>query len=138
LDERGGPERVANPHGRDLSHEDRHSVLGGDHDVLEVVSALDETEPTHHGPGAARLDDVAAHVAIAPHDGIHDRRQRDLVSAKPIRIHVDLVLPDDASDAGDLRHSGDAIELVADEPVLDRTEIAKRLALALDRVPEDV
>src|SRR5207244_7098167 len=30
------------------------------------------------------------------------------------------------------------VELVADEPVLERPEVAKRDSLALDRVPEDV
>ena len=138
LDERGGPEGVADLHGGDLSDEDRHSVLGRDDDVLQVTCALDEAEAAHDGPGAAGLDDVAAHVAVAPNNSIHDRRQRDFVGAEPVRIHVDLVLADHASDASDLRHALDGVELVADEPVLDGAEIAKRVALALDRVPEDV
>src|SRR4029453_5133318 len=52
--------------------------------------------------------------------------------------HVDLVLADHAPDARHLRHAGDGIELVADEPVLERAQLAQGLALAFDRVPEDM
>ena len=100
--------------------------------------ALDQPEAADHRPGAARLDHVAADVAVASHDGVDDRRERDAERAQPVRIHVDLVLPNDAADAGHLRDAGHGIELVADEPVLERAQLLQRVALALHRVPEDV
>ena len=67
-----------------------------------------------------------------------DGAERQVVGAQPVRIDVDLVLLDIAADRGDLGDAGDGVELVADEPVLERAQLAQRLRRALDRVPEDV
>src|SRR5207244_5455442 len=105
---------------------------------LQVARALDQPEAAHHRPGPARLDDVATDVAVTPHDGVDDGGERDAVAAQAARIDVDLILAYGAADARDLGHAGHRVELVADEPVLERPEITQRHSLALDRVPEDV
>jgi hypothetical protein len=64
--------------------------------------------------------------------------ERQLEGPKPVRVHVDLVLADHAPDARHLGHAGNGVELVADEPVLERAQLAQGVALALDRVPEDM
>ena len=138
LHERGHAEGVADLDRRHLAQEDRHAVLGADHDLLEVARVGDQPEPAHHRPGTPSFHDVAAHVPVAPHDGVHHRRERDPEPPQPVRVHVDLVLADHAPDARHLRHAGDGVELVADEPVLERAELAQGVALALDRVPEDM
>jgi hypothetical protein len=117
---------------------DRHPVLGGDHDVLEISGALDQAETAHHRPRPARLDDVAPEVPVAPHDRVDDGREGDPVGPEPVRVDVDLVLPDDPTDAGDLGHAGHRVELVADEPVLEGPQVPQRVARSLDGVPEDV
>ncbi len=67
----------------------------------------------------------------------------DLAEADPdgpelVRVEVDLVLPGGAADAGHLGHTGHAVELVADEPVLDRPQLAEVAAVPLDGIPEDL
>src|SRR6266850_303522 len=88
--------------------------------VLDVPHALDEAQASNDRPGTARFDDVAADVPVAPHDRLDDGRERDLVGAQPVGVDVDLVLPHRAADARDFRDAGHRVELVADEPVLER------------------
>ena len=138
LDQRRGSEGIANLHLGHLLDEDRHAALGADDDVLDVTDIFDETEAAHDRPAAARLDDVAADVSVAPRDGVDDGRERDLVGAQACGIDVDLVLPHRAPDAGDFGDAGHRVELVADEPILERSQISQRVALAFDGVPEHV
>src|SRR5262249_19437958 len=77
-------------------------------------------------------------VPVASHHGVNHARQRDLVRAEPVRIDVDLVLAHGAADAGHLGDAGHGVQLIADEPVLDRAKVAEGMALALDGVPEHV
>ena len=138
FDQGTGPEGIADLHLGDLADEDRHAVLGADDDLLDIAQALDEPQAADDRPGAARLDDIAADVAVAPHHRVDDGGERDAEGAQAVRVDVDLILPDDAPDA---RHLGDAwhgVELIADEPVLERPQVPERVALPLDRVPEDV
>ena len=118
LDERGHAEGVAELHVGDLAHEDRHAVLGADDHLLEIADALDQAETADDRPRPARLDDVAADVAVASHDGVDHGGERDPVRAQAVGIDVDLVLAHGSADAGHLGHAGHRVELVADEPVL--------------------
>ena len=59
----------------------------------------------------------------APRD---DRAQGHAVGPQPHRIDVDLVLLDRPADRGDLGDAGHGVELIADEPVLDRAQLAQR------------
>ena len=138
LHQRGGAKGIAHLHVRNLSDENRDAVLGADDHVLEIAHALDQAETAHDRPRAARLDHVATHVAVAPHHRIDNGRERDLVGAQPVRVDVDLVLANQTADAGDLRHARHRVELIADEPILDRPQIAQRVSPALDGVPEDM
>src|SRR5207245_7528831 len=118
LDERGRTERVPELHVGDLAHEDGHAVLSPDDHFFQVARALDQPKATHHGPGPARLDDVATYVAVAPQNGVDGGGERDTVGAKAVRVDVDLVLAHRAPNARDLGHARHRVELVADEPVL--------------------
>ncbi len=68
--------------------------------------------------------------------GLDDGAERQVERAKPVGIDVDLVLLDMAADRGDLGDAWDGVELVPDEPVLETPQVAQRLAIALDGVPE--
>ena len=138
LDQRRRSEGVSNLHLGHLLDEDRHPALGANDDVLDVTDVLDQTEAADHRPGAARLHDVAADVPVAAQDRIDDGRERDLVGAQAGGIDVDLVLPHRAPDAGDFGDAGHRVELVPDEPILERSQVSQRVALALDGVPEHV
>jgi hypothetical protein len=138
LDQRRGSKGVADLHLGHLLDEDRHAAFGADDDVLHVADALDETEATHYRPAAARLDDVAADVPVAAHHGVDDGRQGNLVRAQAIGVDVDLVLLNRPADARDFGNAWHRVELVADEPVLERSQVPQRVSLALDGVPEHV
>src|SRR5438128_4136848 len=64
LEQGADAEGVADLHVRHLTDEDWHTPLGAHHDLLDVLDALDQPEAADHRPGAARLDNVAADVAI--------------------------------------------------------------------------
>ena len=138
FDQRTGPEGIADLHLGHLADEDGHAVLRANHNLLDVADALDEPEAADHRPGAAGLDDVAADVAVAPHDGVHDGRERDAEGAQAIRVHIDLILPDRSPDARHLGHARHGVELIADKPVLERAQVAQRVARPFHGVPEDV
>jgi hypothetical protein len=138
FDQRGCPERVAHLHVGDLAQVDGHAVLGADHDPLNVGDGLDESQASDDRPRPGRLEHVAAHVAVTPHDRVDDRRDGNPPGPEPVRVYIDLVLAHHAAHAGDLGHAGYRVELIADEPILNRAQIAEGVARALDRVPEDV
>ncbi len=62
---------------------------------------------------------------------------RDVVGAQLQWIDIDLIFPYKAADARDLGHSGNGVELIADEPVLNGMQGAAVVG-AFDRVPEDL
>src|SRR5213593_1994638 len=138
FDKRGRPEGIADLYVRHLADEDRDTVVPADHHLLKILGALDQTQATDDGPGAAPFDHVAADIAIASHHRIDDGGDGDPEGAKALGIDVHLVLADRAPHTGHLGHAGHRVELIADVPVLDRTQLAERLALTFDRVPEDV
>src|SRR6266566_268619 len=115
FDERTGPEGVADLDLCHLPDKDGDPVLRADDNMLDVVNVFDETKPTDHRPGAARLDNVAPDVAITPHDRVHDRRERDAEGAQAVRLHINLILPDSPPDTGHLGDTRHGVELITDE-----------------------
>ena len=138
LHERGDAKRVADLHVRHLLDVDRHAVGGADDDLLDVVDRRDQPDAAHDQPGAVRLEHVAADIEVAVADGRHHRAERQVVGPQAIRIDVDLVLLHVAADRRDFRDARNGVELVADEPVLQRAQFAQRMRRTLDRVPEHV
>src|SRR5262245_28996307 len=126
LDERRDAERIADFHGSDLADEDRHTILRSHDDAHEIVRPLDEPRSTDDRPRAVALDDVAADVAVALHDGTHDLTECETVAPQLVGIDVNLVLLDGAADRGHFCDTGNAVQLIPDEPVLKSTEISKR------------
>src|SRR4029079_4084450 len=131
LDQRGYPEGVADLDVGHLTNEDRDPVLGADHHLLQIARALDQPEASDHRPGPAPLDHVTPHVAVAPHDRIDDGGEGDPEAAEPVGIDVDLILADQPAHARHLGHSGNRIELIPNEPVLNRPQLAEGVALPL-------
>ena len=123
--ERGDPERVADLDVRHLLDVDRDAVRAADDDPLDVVDGRDQPDASHDQPGAVRLEHVAADIQVAGADGRHDRAERQVVGPEAIRIDIHLVLLDMAADGGHFRDARHGIELVADEPVLQRAELAE-------------
>ena len=103
---------------RDLLHEDGNSARVANDDLLDVIYRFDETDAAHDQPCAVRLEDIAADIQVAVAHGGDHCAQGQVVGSEAIRIDVDLVLLDVASNRRDFRDAGDRIELVSDEPIL--------------------
>jgi len=101
------------------------AVRAADDDSLDVVDGRDQSDASNDQPGAVRLEHIAADIQIARTDGRYHRAERQVVGPQPIRIDIHLVLLDVATDGGHLRDARHGIELIADEPVLQRPEITE-------------
>ena len=124
-----GPER----HLPDVLHPDRRAVLaGGDHHVLEVGDGLGVAAAPHHVLGAAQLDHAAAGLVVAAADRLDHLVDRDVVGLQPVRIHVHLVLLAEPADGRHLGHAGHRLQVIAQIPVLQRTQVRQAVLARLD------
>src|SRR6185503_4963722 len=138
LDQRSHSERIADPNVCNLLNKYGHTAALANHDVLNVIHRLNETDAADDRPGAVRFDDIASDVRIASANRFDHFAEREAIGPEPVRIEIDLVLLDGSADGCHLGHTGDGIQLVPDEPVLQASQLAERQPIALDRVPEDV
>ena len=64
------------------------------------------------------FEHAAAHIVIGATDGVQHVTHRNAEGQQLIRVKVDLVLFDKAAHGGHLGHTLDALQPVADGPVL--------------------
>ena len=126
FDERRHAERVADVDGCNLIDVDRHATRCRDHNLLEIIDALHESDASDDEPRATRFDDVAADVEIAVAHRGDDRTQGQAVRLQPVRIDIDLVLLHESTDRGDLCDARYGIQLVADEPILKAAKLDRK------------
>ena len=108
---------------RDVAQQHRRSVAGLQHDVAEVVDALQVALAADDIFELGEFDGAAADIGVAGADRIAHLLHGDAEIAHPLRIEDDVVLLDEAADAGDL---GDAFRLGQREfqvPVLDGARV---------------
>src|SRR6266436_3779026 len=86
----------------------RRAAAALEHDVAEVVDALDVALAANHIFEFGQLDGSAADIGIAGADRVAHLRHGDAEVAHALRIEDDVVLPDEAADAGDF---SDALRL---------------------------
>ena len=123
--ERSDPEGIADLDVGHLLDVDRDAVRAANNDSLDIVDGRDEPDASHDQPGAARLQDVATDIEVAGADGRYHRAQGQVVVPQAVRIDVHLVLLDIATDGGHFRDARHGIELIADEPVLQRAQLTE-------------
>ena len=102
----------------DLVHVDRNSVRVANDDPLDVINRFDEADAAHDQPRAVRLKDIAADIQVALAHGGDHRAEGQVVGPETIRVDIDLVLLDVATNRRHFGDAGDRIELVSDEPIL--------------------
>ena len=90
---------------RHVADRHRHAVRRLQHDLRDVVDALEIAAPAHRMFGLAELDHAPAHVAIAAGDRLAHVVERKPQRQQTLRIDDDVVLLDQAADA---RHFRDA------------------------------
>src|SRR4029434_5077550 len=138
LDERCNTKRIAHMYLANLAHIYGNATRCRDDDVLEIADRFNQPYSAHDGPGAVGFQYVAADVLVAVAHRLDDVAERQVVGAKARRIDVDLVLLYMSADGRDFGDTRNSIQLVADEPVLQRPQIAQRVVVAFDGVPKDV
>ena len=127
----------ADVHLRNVLQQDRRAVaVGADGDAPDVVDRLDVAAPAHHELLLRDLQQASARVAVAPPHRLADPRGGDAESAQPVGVDGDLVLAHEPAEAGDLRDAGDGAQLVLEEPVLERPQLAEVVAVRLQGVHE--
>ncbi len=90
-----------------------------------VVLAPRVAAAAHHVLCAGQLQQAPAHVAVAAANGLDDSCNWDVVGLQLPGIDVHLVLAHEAAEWRHLGHAGHGPELVAQKPVLKRTEIGQ-------------
>ena len=117
---------------RHVAYPERHARgLGAQDDVAEVVERPRVAADPHHVLGAAPLDEPPAALVVRGLHRRHDLADRDAVGGQPVRVDDDLHLLDVAADRGDLGDAGDALQGVAQRPVLDRAQLVERVRVAV-------
>ena len=109
-------------HVRHIADVDRRAVVAVEDDVFDVLPSIESGRCRERHLLVADLDDLRADVVVAALDGFDHGAQGNVVGAQFDGIDVDLILAYETADAGHFRHAGHGIELVLDEPVLQRVQ----------------
>ncbi len=120
--ERTAAEIAADLHGGDVLQIDRSAFHGFDRDEFEILRAFDQADAAQDELRAVLLHHLAADVEVGILDGGHHLHERDVRGPHLGGVQLDLILLHEAADAGDLRDSLNAGELIADVPVLHGAE----------------
>ena len=125
----------ANPHRSDISQKNGGPSLAYPYrNVANIFYPFDVAAAANHEFGFPHFHHATADIAVAALDGHLHFLQRDVVGLQFIGIHHDLVLFDKTADGSDLRHTFDTGQLIAQEPVLDRTQLRQIVPVALKGV----
>ncbi len=124
-------------HGRHVFDADRRAVIrGADHDLLDVFQPLQVSEPADHVLTLGELEHHRADVLVRRPDRLHHACDRDPESSQLDRVDGDFVDLLVSAHRGDFAHAGDGGELVAEVPVLIRSQV--RQGPGAGRVDEHV
>ena len=125
----------ADLHARDIAQAHRNAGLSGHQwNGAKIVERLQVTGSAHHVLGLAQLQHRAAGLLVRLLYRVDHFRLGNVVSAHPVGIEHDLILADHAADARDFRHVGDRLQLVLEEPVLQRAQLRQvHLSRAVDQ-----
>ena len=102
-------------------------MAGPEGDQLQVGAAFDQPDATDDVFGTILLDGPAADVEVGGGHRVHHLPEGDAILLELEGRDLDLVLADEAADAGHLRHAGDGGELIADIGVLQGAQGAQVL-----------
>ncbi len=121
---------VTHTHVRDLRQADANALAMGQHDLAQLFHARDLARRADQVLRSIALDIAGADVLVVPCHGGHDVAEREIVGHEPLRIgcdHVGLLVAADRVDLDDARR---VAQLRADDPVLCRAQIDRRISAA--------
>ena len=109
----------------------RNATVGGrQRDCPEVVERLQVPGGAHHVLGFTEFEHRAATLAVGLLHGVDHAVVRDAVGAQLVREEDDLVLAHHAADRGHFGHVRHGLQLVLQEPILQRAEFAQVMPAA--------
>lgn len=126
-----GAEALGRPelHGGHVADVDRDAAAVGHDDLADVVERRDHAFRADV-VGAVHLFDVAAaRVLVVAAQGLEDVADGDVERVERIGIDRHLILLEVAAEAVDLDDSGDSRQLPLDDPVLDRAQLHRVVAI---------
>ena len=132
---RAGAQLAADPDLGDVPDPHGHAAARGDHDVADLVHVLEAPGGAHDVALAVALEIAGAAVDVVALQRLGDVGKGQAEADELRRVGLDVVLLLEAADhvdAGDARHG---LELRADDPVLDGSQVGSALDLRLEALP---
>ncbi len=135
--QQAAPDGAAGLHGSEVFYINRRAAHIGSHDdILQIRFRCDVAPATDKVFGISLLDQPPPHILVGSLDCVHDFGNLDVVGEQFGRIQVDLVFPYQTADGSNLGHPLNGIQLIANEPVLQGTQLLQVIPFSLDGVPE--
>ena len=106
------------------------------HDPADILQISDVTQSSDHELPLGNFQQTPTDVAVAPLNGPANLGNRNVVGPKLVGIDGDLILPDKAPYAGNLRNPRDRGKLVLQIPVLDGAELAEIVPVRFQDIHE--
>ena len=114
-----------------VSQRDRRSAAHANANGLKVFDRTYVAPAPHHVFRPAQLYGSPSDIVVAHADRVSNGLDRNAVRGKFVRIQIDLILLDEASQARHLSDSFDARQLIAQIPVLQTSELREIVFAAL-------
>ena len=95
--------------------------------MFQIALAAHVAVRAHHVFRTAPFDQPSADFVVRFAHRFGDLCDRDAVARELVRIDGDLILANEAADAGHLSDAGHRLQLISNVPVLERAEIRERM-----------
>ena len=127
-------------HGGDIADENRTAADRADDGAGDVFRPRGHGEVPHHDFPGTGLEVAAGGAAGGRRDGRMELLERDAEGGEPLRIGLDLKLPDAPADGQDLGNAADALQAAPDGPVGEGAQLpwSHRAVLAAEPDEEDL
>jgi hypothetical protein len=122
----------------DVAHVDRRTVAGLQDHALDVGNVPQEPDASQVGLLPPAHEHAAAGIAVGPLQRVRDLPDGEAVLHEPIGVDEHLVLLHLPAEAVHLVHARHGLEQRRHDPVLERSQLHRGVALALQRVLEDL
>ncbi len=108
---------------RNVSECHGHATIETQRNGSKIAQRLQIAGRTNHELGFCQFQDTPAGFTVRPFDGRCDLLLCHAPAGHAYRVEYHLVLLDHAADGCDFRHVGQSLELIAQEPVLQRAQL---------------
>ncbi len=129
---------MADPHVGDVGEADRNAAARGDNDRLQITRRPGQPDAAHVELFPAALEETAAGVRVVACDSLGHLVERDPILDQVGRSHEHLILLRVAAETVHLGHPGEGAQAWGDDPVLERAQLHRVVAVALERVLKDL